>query len=85
MKITLLSPVVSTVLNISTDEIYNIIPRCIVAPGSIDLAPDQLSSPYTQGTLQFEYDDMLYSLSGEFRRMPIKLSCEIKYLRKELT
>ena len=67
------------VLNISTDEIYNIIPRCIVAPGSIDLSPDQLSSPYTQGTLQFEYDDMLYSLSGEFRRMPIKLSCEIKY------
>ena len=43
------------------------------------MAPDQLSSPYTQGTLQFEYDDMLYSLSGEFRRMPIKLSCEIKY------
>ena len=67
------------VLNISVDEIYNIIPRCIVAPGSIDLSPDQLSSPYTQGTLQFEYDDMLYSLSGEFRRMPIKLSCEIKY------
>lgn len=67
------------VLNISIDEIYNIIPRCIVTPGSIDLAPDQLSSPYTQGTLQFEYDDMLYSLSGEFRRMPIKLSCEIKY------
>lgn len=67
------------VLNISTEEIYSTIPRCMVNPGNIDLAPDQLSSPYSMGTLQFDTDDHIYSLSGEFRRMPLKLTCEIKY------
>ena len=66
-------------LNISTEEIYNTIPRCIVNPGSIDIDTSQLSSPYSRGTIQLEYDDNVYSLSGEFRRMPIKLTCDIKY------
>lgn len=59
--------------------IYNKIPRCIVNPGNIDLLPDQLSSPYSIGNLQYESEDKLYSLSGEFRRMPIKLTCDLKY------
>lgn len=67
------------ILNISTEEIYSVIPRCIVNPGNIDIDPAQLSSPYSRGTIQFEYDDNIYSLSGEFRRMPIKLTCDIKY------
>ena len=61
------------------DNIYNNIPRCIVNPGSIDLQSDQLSSPYSRGTLQYEHEDGIYSLSGEFRRIPIKMSCELKY------
>lgn len=61
------------------DYIYNIIPRCTVNPGNITLSPDQLSSPYSIGDLQLDIDNKLYSLVGEFRRMPMKLSCDIKY------
>lgn len=59
--------------------VYNTIPRCIVNPGSIDLMTDQLTSPYSMGNLQYENEDGVYSLTGEFRRIPVKLSCDIKY------
>lgn len=59
--------------------IYNTIPRCIVDPKSINLMGDQLSSPYSFGYLQYETNNNLYGLCGEFRRMPIKLSCDLKY------
>lgn len=64
--------------------VYNIIPRCIVTPNSIDMDPDQLTNPYTKGNLEFEYYDEegnpnIYSLTSEFRRMPVKFSCELKY------
>jgi hypothetical protein len=59
--------------------IYTIIPRCVVNPGGVDLVPDQLTNPYSIGQLQYDAGDNLYNLSGEFRRMPIKLSVELKY------
>ena len=62
------------------DYIYNAIPRCNVSPGGIDLIPDQLTNPYTLGMLQFETDDAVYSLYSEFRRMPLKLGVELKYV-----
>lgn len=66
------------------DYIYNQIPRCIVNPGSIDLIPDQLTNPYANGSIEFEYEDPegnshIYPLVAEFRRMPIKFNCSIKY------
>lgn len=67
------------IMSVSSDEIYSIIPRCMVNLGSIDLMSDQLTSPYSCGSFQLDINDKLYSLSGEFRRMPIKLSCDIKY------
>lgn len=65
--------------NTNEEYIYNTIPRCIVNPNNIDILPDQLSSPYLMGTLQYQSKDDLLGLVGEFRRMPIKLSCDIKY------
>lgn len=59
--------------------IYNIIPRCHITPGGIDFITDQLTSPYTLGNLHMEYDNNIYSLVGEFRRIPFKFSCELKY------
>lgn len=59
--------------------IYSIVPRCIVNPGAIDLIPDQLTNPYILGQLQLDYGEKLYQLSGEFRRMPLKISMELKY------
>ena len=63
----------------SMEEIYNIIPRCIVDINNIDLSVDQLSSPYSMGLIQYECEDGIYSFMGEFRRYPMKLNCELKY------
>lgn len=62
------------------DYIYQIVPRCVVTPGSIDLVPDQLTNPYVNGQFQVEDEDGIYTLRSEFRRMPIKLAVELKYL-----
>ena len=71
-------------LNISNENnIYNIIPKCIVNPSNIDLDLNQLTSPYSLGSLQYECKDDeyegVYALSGEFRRIPLKLNVELKY------
>jgi hypothetical protein len=67
-------------LSISNENyIYNITPRCVINPGGIDLMADQLTNPFSIGKLQYEIEDTILSLSGEFRRMPLKLSVELKY------
>ena len=67
-------------LSISNENyIYNISPRCVVNPGGIDLVLDQLTHPYTLGQLQYDSGDNLYNLTSEFRRLPLKLSVELKY------
>jgi hypothetical protein len=67
------------------DWIYSIVPRCIVNPGSIDLDTAQLTSPYSNGRCQIETADEILSLSGEFRRVPIKITVELKYLTETYT
>lgn len=67
-------------LEISNESyIYNVVPRCIVNPGSISVIPDQTSNPYTRGEFQFENEQKLYTLSAEYRRMPIKINFDLKY------
>lgn len=68
-------------LSISNEDyIYSIIPRCIVAPGGIDLLQDQLTNPYALGQLQYDDGENLYNLQAEFRRLPLKLSVELQYI-----
>lgn len=62
------------------DYTYSIIPRCIVNPGSIDILTDQLTNPYSLGHLQYDSGNQLYELTAEFRRMPVKMSIELKYV-----
>ena len=64
----------------TNQNVYSKIPRCGVSIGSLDVLPDQLTSPYTTGNIQFECDNKLYTLSGEFRRMPIKVNITLKYV-----
>lgn len=67
-------------LSISNENyIYNIAPRCIVTPGGIDLLLDQLTNPYVLGQLQFDDGEMIHNMYGEFRRIPLKLTVELKY------
>jgi hypothetical protein len=73
-------------LNISNENyVYSTTPRCIVNPANIDLDPNQLTSPYSLGSLQYSDNDGVYMLSGEFRRIPIKLSVELKYYVESYT
>ena len=62
------------------DYIYQIVPRCNVNLGGIDLVPDQLTNPYSMGQFQLEDENGIYTLKGEFRRMPVKLGVELKYM-----
>ena len=59
--------------------VYSTVPRCVVSPGGIDLVPDQLTNPYTLGKLQYDSGSEVFSLTGEFRRVPLKLSIELQY------
>ena len=59
--------------------IYNIVPRCNVALGGIDFLSDQLTSPTAMGNAQIELDDMIYSVTGEMKRLPLKMGVELTY------
>ena len=61
------------------DYVYNIIPRCIVNPKGINLIPDQLTTPYSRGILQYENEDSINTYNAEFRRMPLTMSMEMTY------
>jgi len=62
------------------DYIYNIIPRCIIKPAGINLLSDQLTNPYILGQFQYENEENILNLVAEFRRIPVKLDIELKYL-----
>lgn len=77
-------------LTISNENsVYSIIPKCVVNLSTIDLDLNQLTSPYSNGVLQYESknDDIsgVYSLTGEFRRVPIKISVDLKYYTDSYT
>lgn len=66
-------------------NIYDIIPKCIVNPSNIDLDINQLTSPYSIGGIQYSDKDGLYMLKGEFRRVPVKISVDLKYYTESYT
>lgn len=77
-------------LVISNEQnVYSIIPKCVVTTSNLDLDLNQLTSPYALGSFQYcaEDDDVkgIYSLTGEFRRMPIKMGVELKYYTDSYT
>ena len=59
--------------------VYNNIPRCTLTFSGINILPDQLTSPYADGQFQLNVDDNLYTMVGEFRRMPIQTTVQLKY------
>ena len=61
------------------DYVYNSIPRCVVTLNGLNIETDQLTNPYVQGQLQYESNDSLYTFTGEFRRVPVKLTVSCKY------
>jgi hypothetical protein len=73
--------------NVSNEKntVYDIIPKCVVSPAGIDLDLGQLTSPYSIGGLQYEDENGLYALKGEFRRIPVKINVELKYYTDSFT
>lgn len=61
------------------DYVYNSVPRCLITVSGVNLETDQLTSPYVQGQMQYESEDSIYTLTGEFRRIPLKISVNCKY------
>lgn len=61
------------------DYIYNSVPRCILNMSDIEVLEEQITSPYTRGNFDLEYENMIHGFSAEFRRLPIKLSVSLKY------
>lgn len=61
------------------NNIYDVIPKCIVTPNGIDLDSSQLTSPYSIGNIQYSDNSGLYMFKGEFRRIPVKMSFDLKY------
>lgn len=59
--------------------VYSMIPRCVVNPGGIDVIGDQLTNPFTRGTLNVEYEGRVVSFNSEYRRIPIKMTIGLKY------
>lgn len=58
---------------------YAPVPCCYLTIGSIDTMPSQLTSPYSRGSFQIEADSQLFTLSAEFRRVPIQITIEAQY------
>lgn len=65
--------------------IYTTVPRCMISLGGLDFLGDQLTSPYSQGQFQYKDQDYLIEFTAEFRRMPFKLSVELKYCFDTMT
>lgn len=65
--------------------IYNIIPRCHINPAGVNFITDQLTAPHAIGQLQIEYDDDIYRLVGEFRRLPFTMGFELTYYLDSFT
>ena len=67
-------------LEISNEDfVYASVPRCLVTMEGLNIETDQLTCPYTKGIMQYESDNSVYTMSGEFRRVPIKLTVNCKY------
>lgn len=61
------------------DYVYSIKPRCIVEPKGVNLVPDQLTSPYSNGVFQLDYEDQITTFTAEFRRYPLTMSFDLNY------
>lgn len=75
----------SPIEQVNENYVYNNIPRCTLTFTGINIEPDQLTSPYSDGQFQLSVDDNLYTMVGEFRRMPIKTSMNLKYYLDSFT
>lgn len=67
------------------DYVYNIKPRCLVEPKGVNLIPDQLTSPYSTGVFQLDYDNEITSFVAEFRRFPLSMEFDLKYILDSYT
>jgi len=73
-------------LEVSNENfVYSQIPRCMVQPAGVNIPTDQLTSPYSYGMFQVEYEDMVYAFRAEFRRMPLTINYNLKYYFDNLT
>lgn len=71
--------------NTNENYIYSKVPRCLVDLNDIEVIEDQVTNPYIRGNFEISYNDELYGMSAEFRRMPLKVSVDLKYYLDSFT
>lgn len=65
---------------------YNTLPYCELTVGSLDTVPDQLTSPYANGLLEYEDPEgAVTTFQTEFRRFPIRIGIDLKYHLESFT
>lgn len=62
------------------DYVYSMVPRATIQVNGIDMQVDQLTTPYSKGQFNLEIPEGVFGMTGEFRRMPIKMTIAVKYI-----
>lgn len=64
---------------------YGTIPRCNARIGAVNVPLDQLSSPYSRGAFNIEYDGNVYAMTAQMRRIPVTLTMDLEYTLDSFT
>lgn len=70
---------------INEDFVYNSVPRCVLNMADLEVLEDQITNPYTRGRFELEHEDQIVGFTGEFRRIPLKLTVMLKYYLDNFT
>ena len=65
--------------NTNENYVYSMVPRCTVAVKDFNISSDQVTSPYASGNCVIEVDNNIYNMTGEFRRIPLKINANLSY------
>lgn len=61
------------------DTMYMTLPRCIIELADVNIATDELSSPYGRGYYEHRSGNMICGYNADIRRLPLELTINAKY------
>ena len=67
------------------DYVINQIPRCICDFDGFSVDTSQLTSPYSRGYFDIDWDGTTYGMTAEFRRLPVSVDMHCKYYMDSFT
>jgi hypothetical protein len=61
------------------DTMYMTLPRCIIELADVNIATEELSSPYGRGYYGHRSGNMICGYNADIRRLPLELTINAKY------